>query len=99
MSTPIEYRDLTPSDRGWHPVDVLRAKDNRKWDWVALLVDVPLDQMKNCVLGVEFMWVDPDEYRPDPSCVAREVWVRIPGKHRNQDLAWDALQDLMAMRH
>jgi hypothetical protein len=40
--------------------------------------------------------IDPDdrEYR-----AARECWVGIPGKHRNRDAAWDALENMMATRH
>jgi len=48
--------------------------------------------------------VDPDElneHRPDGKerRRAREVWVRVPGKHRNAEAAWDAIQDMMATRH
>ena len=43
--------------------------------------------------------LDLDEYRPDGSRTAREAWVRLPGKYRNWDAAWDALQDMMATRH
>jgi hypothetical protein len=50
------------------------------------------------VLKVAFLWVHPDEYRPDPNRVAREIWVRVPGKHRNQDRAWEALEEMMAAR-
>lgn len=39
------------------------------------------------------------EYKPDGSRTAREAWVRVPGKHRNHDAAWDAFQDMMATRH
>jgi hypothetical protein len=98
MSTTIEYLDLVPSD-GWFALTVCRIDArNRKWDWAALLVDVPLDQLKNCVCKIAFLFVHPDDYRPDGSRTAREVWVRIPGKHRNEDLAWNALQDMMATR-
>ena len=39
---------------------------------------------------------DPDV----PETTWREhAWVRIPGKHRNEDAAWSALQDMMATRH
>jgi hypothetical protein len=33
------------------------------------------------------------------SCLQVGTWVRIPGKHRNQDAAWDALEDMIATRH
>jgi hypothetical protein len=35
----------------------------------------------------------------DRSRVAREVWLRIPGKHRNVHLAKDALEAMTAKRH
>jgi hypothetical protein len=41
--------------------------------------------------------VHPDEYRLGRK--ARAAWVRVPGKHRNRDTAWDALQDMMETRH
>ena len=53
----------------------------RKWDWVALMIDVDPDDLKNC------------------TCDFLQRWVRVPGKHRNQDAAWDALQNMTATRH
>jgi hypothetical protein len=38
-------------------------------------------------------------YRPDGRRTAREAFVRIPGKHRNRDAAWDALEEILATRH
>jgi hypothetical protein len=29
----------------------------------------------------------------------RAAWIRIPGRHRSADAAWDALQDMIATRH
>jgi len=78
--TPIETLDRPPS--GWFALDVMRKKA-RKWDWVALMVDIDPDDLRNC-LGS----------RRVGSC-----WVRIPGKHRNLDAAWDALENMMATRH
>ena len=55
----------------------------RRRDWVALMIDV-----------------DPDDFithranTKEPGC-----WVRIPGKHRHRDAAWDALEDMLATRH
>jgi len=43
--------------------------------------------------------VDPDAYRDGAFLTAREAWVRVPGKHRNWDAAWDAFEDMMATRH
>jgi hypothetical protein len=53
-------------------------KEWRKWDWVALMIDVHLDDLDR---------------------TTRHTWVRIPGKHRNKDAAWDALEDMIATRH
>jgi hypothetical protein len=51
------------------------------------------------VLSLARLYVDPSEYRPDASRTAREVYVRVPGKHRSKDAAWAALEDLIATRH
>ena len=37
--------------------------------------------------------VDPDAYRDGAFLTAREAWVRVPGKHRNWDAAWDVTHD------
>jgi hypothetical protein len=58
-------------------------KDRCKLDWVALMVDVHPDELKHG-LG---------------SRTPREAWVRLPGKHRTMDAAWDALEDMIATRH
>ena len=92
----IEYFDRPPS--GWFVLSVMREKP-RKWEWVALMVDVHPDELKHCRCKIAFLYVHPSEYRPDENRIAREAWVRIPGKHRNEDAAWDALQDLMTTRH
>lgn len=82
----IEYLDRPPA--GWFALDVLKV-EWRKWDWVALMFEVDLD-------------VDPDELK---HCLwtlgrfARAAYVRVPGKHRNYDAAWDALQEMLATRH
>jgi hypothetical protein len=54
--------------------------------------------------SVELNWVafmidvDPDEI--ERGRTAHETaWVRIPGKHRNRDSAWAALEDMLATRH
>ncbi len=41
--------------------------------------------------------VDPDDY-PHRTASA-ECWVRIPGRHRTQAAACEALDDMMAARH
>ena len=76
----IEYLDRPPA--GWFVLDVMR-KEWRKWDWVALMIDVHPDDF--------ISW---KRNTSAPCC-----WVRIPGKHKNKDAAWDALQDTMATRH
>jgi hypothetical protein len=58
-------------------------RKTRSREWAALMVDF-----------------DPD----DPNCVgppagAHNAWVRITGKHRDRDAAWDALEQMMATRH
>ena len=42
----IEYLDSPPT--GWFALDVMRKKA-RKWDWVALMVDVDPDKLKHCL--------------------------------------------------
>jgi hypothetical protein len=83
--TAIKYLDLPPS--GWFVLDVMRNKARGR-DWTALMADF-----------------DPDDYDPDdpnyvgPPANAHDAWVRIPGKHRDRDAAWDALEQMMATRH
>jgi hypothetical protein len=94
--TPLEHLDRVPS--GWFVLDVMK-KDARKWDWVALIADVELDDLKHyqCAFPALF-FVHPKDYKPGLRKVSR-AWFRIPGKHKNRDLAWDALCDLMETRH
>jgi hypothetical protein len=64
----------------------------------------PLDVMKSgsgrkwdwCALMIN---VDPDDFRTRRAPTAQEAWVRIPGKHRDKEAAWEALQDLLQTRH
>jgi hypothetical protein len=77
--TAIEYLDRLPP--GWFALHVMRGE--RKWDWVALVVDFDPD--------------DPNYIGPPAN--AHDAWVRIPGKHRDRDAAWDALEQMMATRH
>jgi hypothetical protein len=76
--TAIEYLDRPPA--GWFVLDVMRSGE-RKRDWVALMVDVHPDDLKNC------------------TCNFLQRWLRVPGKHRNRDAAWDALQNMIGTRH
>jgi hypothetical protein len=94
--TAIKYLDRLPL--GWFALDVMREKA-RKRDWVALLVDVDPDNLKACACDFPTLfYVHPKDYRPGDRMV-HQGWFRIPGKHKNRDAAWDALQDMMATRH
>jgi hypothetical protein len=42
--------------------------------------------------------IHPDKLR-DGRRKAQSCWVDIPGKHRNKDAAWDALEHMIATRH
>lgn len=42
--------------------------------------------------------MDPEEFVTS-SRKCRHQWLRIPGKHKNSDAAWEALQNVMATRH
>ena len=95
--TAITYLDLPPS--GWFVLDVVKKDDGRKWDWVALMVDVDPDDLKNCTCEFPALfYVHPEEYRAGPR-IAHQAWVRIAGKHRSRDAAYYALQDMLATRH
>jgi hypothetical protein len=69
----VEYLDQVPT-AGWFALMVCRAEE-RKWDWVAFMVD---DELKNCVCKTAFLFVHPNDYHPDGSRTAREAWVRTP---------------------
>jgi hypothetical protein len=92
----IEYLDRLPA--GWFALDVMREKDHSR-GWVALMVYVDPAELKHCLCKIAFLYVHSNEYRPDGSRTAREAWFRVPGKHRNKEAAWDALQDIIATRH
>ena len=98
--SPAAVHDLdrSPVDAEWFVLDVVRATA-RKWDWVALMVDVDPDDLKNyaCEFPALF-YVNPNEYRPGHR-KARQCWVRRPGKYRNRDAAYDALDEMMSTRH
>jgi hypothetical protein len=94
--TIIEYLDL-PST-GWFALDVMR-KEARKWDWVVLMVDVHPDDLKTCTCDFPALfYVHPKDYRPG-NRRAQQRWVRVPGKYRNRDAAWDAVEDMIATKH
>jgi hypothetical protein len=77
QSKPIKYLDHPAP--GWFVLDVMK-KTWRKWDWVALMIDVDLEDLQK-------------------TAHVRERWLRIPGKHRSRESAWNALEDIMATRH
>ena len=83
---------------GWHALDVMR-KQSRSRDWVALMIDVHPDELKHCLCKIAFLYVHPNEYRPDGRRTAREQWVPIPGKHRDHEAAWEALEQMLETRH
>jgi hypothetical protein len=57
------------------------------------------DHLKNCTSNFPALfYVHPKEYRPGQRKV-QQRWVRIPGKHRSRNSAWDALENMMATRH
>ena len=88
----VEYLDRPAA--GWFVLDVMREK-SRKWDWVALMIDVDPDDLKHCQCAFPILfYVHPDDYRPG-SRVAHQRLLRVPGKHRNRDAAWDALRGMM----
>ncbi len=93
----IEYLDRPPV--GWFPLDVLIVDEAHDRDWVAVMVDVHPDELKYCSgLKFTFLYIHPDEYAPTAR-VAREAYVRVPGKHQDRESAWDALEEMLATRH
>lgn len=47
MMAAMELLDRVPP--GWFALDVMKAgKNARKWDWCALVVDVPPDDLETC---------------------------------------------------
>ena len=72
----LEQFDRPPA--GWFPLDVMKT-DGRKWDWVALMVDVDPDDLKYCTCDFPALfYVHPDEHRPGERGAARQCCVSIP---------------------
>src|ERR1700761_4670221 len=91
-ATDPERFDRPPA--GWFALAVMKAGNSRKWDWVGLMVDVDPDEMKHCECSFPALfWVNPSEYQPTTDRRVRQCYVPVPGKHRNEDAAWDALHD------
>ena len=89
----IEELDHPPA--GWHPLTVMR-KSRRKWDWVALMVDVEPDEMKHCHChGPALLFVNPYEYKPMGCRRVQQCYLRVRGKHRNEDAAWEAMWQMI----
>ena len=99
QETPSEQSGhLDSPPPGWFVLDVVRQGSLRV-HWVALMVDVDPDELKYCACEFPALfYVHPKDYRPR-HCTAHQAWVRIPGKHKNRDLAWEALQEMMLARH
>jgi hypothetical protein len=98
IETAIEYLDEPPA--GWFVLEVMRCDGNpRGRDWTALMIDVDPDELKTCACDFPALfYVNPKDYRPGER-KACQRWLRIPGKHRNRDAAWEALEDMIATRH
>jgi hypothetical protein len=92
----LTFLDRPPP--GWFVLDVMKV-NSRGRTWAALMIDVHPDDLKNYKCKTAFLYVHPKDYRPRANRTAREAWVRIPGKHRTRDEAWDALEDVEATRH
>ena len=91
-----EYLDRLPAD--WFVLDVMPDKDGSR-NWVALLVDVDPDELKNCECNFPALfYVAPDDYRPGFR-KTRQAWFRLPGEYRGRKKAWRALQEMMITRH
>ena len=45
----------------------------------------PPDDLKHCHWKTAFLYVHPNDYKPDGDRTAQEAWVRVPGKHRNKE--------------
>jgi hypothetical protein len=91
-----EYLDRM--EPGWFALDVMKAKARGR-DWVALLIDIDPDELENCECDFPAkFYVHPKDYKPGVR-KARQAWFRLPGKYRNKDAAWDALHEMMVVRH
>jgi hypothetical protein len=74
-------QEVTEFDRppaGWFPLDVMK-KESRKWDWVALMVDVDPENLKHCACNFPALfYVHPDEYCPAEGRAARQATFVYP---------------------
>ena len=76
----LEYLDRPAP--GWFVLDVLR-EESRKWDWVALMIDVDPEDLQNCTCDFPALFLSIPTTIALGDRVAHQNWVRIPGKHRN----------------
>jgi hypothetical protein len=60
-------------------LDVMPGKGGRS-DWVALMIDVHPDDLKRCFCKTAFLYVHPNEYRPEAGRSAREA--SLPGERQ-----------------
>jgi len=92
MLSGIKLLDRPPA--GWFALRVARI-DARKQDWAIFMIDVHPDELKHCVCNTAFLYVHPRDYKPIPGRIAREAWVRVSGKYRNNEAAWEAALDFI----
>lgn len=61
----------------------------------------PLEVMRRHINNRSWDWVAlmVDEHPAKGPRKAQAGWLLIPGKHRNRDAAWDALESMLATRH
>jgi hypothetical protein len=87
----VEYVDhLEP---GWFVLDVMQAKA-REQKWLALMIDVDPDELKNCICDVPALfYVRPIDHFPGDRTVSQR-WFRIPGRRRNKVIAREALENM-----
>jgi hypothetical protein len=91
----MKYEYVDRLEPGWFVLDVMRVKA-REPKWVALMIDVDPDELKNCVCDVPaLLYVRPVDHLPGDR-TARQRWFRIPGRHLGKEIARDVLQDMMA---
>ncbi|MGA9947475.1 MAG: hypothetical protein WBQ24_04445 [Xanthobacteraceae bacterium] len=87
----VEY--LARLEPGWFVLDQAKAREK---NWLALMIDVDPDELKNCICDLPALfYVRPIDHLPGDRMV-RQRWFRIPGRHLNKVMARDALQDMMA---
>ncbi|MFI0844473.1 hypothetical protein [Mesorhizobium sp. IMUNJ 23232] len=95
---PLEYARLylDAPPPGWHALGPHLAGDGEpKGQWLVLMVDVPYDDLKTCICRTAWLFVHPDEYRPQWGRIAQEAWVRVPGNHRSEKSAWEAFNAML----